>query len=642
MARRRNARKATTSSAQSRKTPRATDGRRQAEITPQLPLPEARRLRVYAFDPLLGTKLEAVHLNEAVVKIRWEGNLAAGPVGEYFEVVDIDPPSDTAYEPVDLNHPHILAQHGIAPTEGNPQFHQQMVYAVAMKTVEHFERALGRVALWADRSARVDGRFAWRFVRRLRIYPHALREANAFYSPDRMALLFGYFSASRDEPGENLPGGLIFTCLSHDIVAHETTHALLDGLHPRYKEETNLDMLAFHEAFADIVALFQHFTIPEALRDEIAKRRGDLSIAELLAGLAGQFGQAIGYRGALRSAIATFDEATGVWQPTQPTPRDYQANSEPHARGTVLVGAVFAAFVELYGRATQDLFRLASGGTGILPPGQIPHDLVIRLSDEAAKVAAQILHICIRALDYCPPVDLTFGEYLRGLITADRDLVPDDVKGQRLAFISAFRARGIFPAEVANLSVDALTWQPPDFRIDALEEALGRMSLSWKLNSDRFKAFESSNDDARTLHQALVNGRTDPQIFRALGLVKTAARQTVTLNGVKGTVSPIQISVRPARRIGPDNQILDEVVIELTQRWTPDNGAASYRGGCTVICDRESGKVRYLIRKRLDRPFDTAATGEQLAATSPAVSPHANFFGPQHGREPFALLHRSI
>ena len=65
---------------------------------------------------------------------------------------------------------------------------------------------------------------------------------------------------------------MVFTCLSHDIVAHETTHALLDGLHPRYQEPTNPDVLAFHEAFADIVAMFQHFTLPEVLRFEIARR----------------------------------------------------------------------------------------------------------------------------------------------------------------------------------------------------------------------------------------------------------------------------------------------------------------------------------------------------------------------------------
>ena len=46
--------------------------------------------------------------------------------------------------------------------------------------------------------------------------------------------------------------------------------------------------------------------------------------------------------------------------------------------------------------------------------------------------------MCIRALDYCPPVDITFGEYLRAIITADCDLVEDDRLRYRVAFVEAF------------------------------------------------------------------------------------------------------------------------------------------------------------------------------------------------------------
>ena len=85
----------------------------------------------------------------------------------------------------------------------------------------------------------------------------------------------------------------------------------------------------------------------------------------------------------------------------------------------------------------------------MLAQGEIPVDLADRLTDEASKVAGQVLSMCIRALDYCPPIDITFGEYLRALITADFDLVRDDPRGYRVAFISAFRDRGIFPSNVA-------------------------------------------------------------------------------------------------------------------------------------------------------------------------------------------------
>jgi hypothetical protein len=52
-------------------------------------------------------------------------------------------------------------------------------------------------------------------------------------------------------------------------------------------------VLAFHEAFADIVAIFQHFTMPEALHQQIRHTRGELSQQDSpLAKLAIQFGQA--------------------------------------------------------------------------------------------------------------------------------------------------------------------------------------------------------------------------------------------------------------------------------------------------------------------------------------------------------------
>src|SRR5262249_3362043 len=151
------------------------------------------------------------------------------------------------------------------PSEGNPQFHQQMAYAVAMTVIGYFERALGRKSLWAPHRIvnEVNGQEKWKVfeVPRLRIYPHALRTDNAYYSPEKKALLLGYFPAEPKIGDPTAPGTMVFSCLSSDIIAHEISHALLDGLHRRFEEASNPDVPAFHEAFADIVALFHHFTI---------------------------------------------------------------------------------------------------------------------------------------------------------------------------------------------------------------------------------------------------------------------------------------------------------------------------------------------------------------------------------------------
>jgi hypothetical protein len=606
-------------------------------ITPDIPVPPVRRLWVYARDPLLSNDINFFDLNEVELEVPWEKDLKPGPVGEYLEVVDIDPPGGCAYVPVDLDHPSLLAQGGYKPTQGNPQFHQQMVYAVAMKTIDHFQTALGRVALWAPRLATTDGKRQSRFVRRLRIYPHALREANAYYSPEKGALLFGYFRAA-DNSVENLPGGLVFNCLSHDVVAHETTHALLDGLHPRYKEPTGMDMLAFHEAFADIVALFQHFTIPAVLGAAIRDAKGHAGLSDKLAGLAVQFGDAIGSHGALRSAIAS-----------KPNSSDYKTTTEPHDRGSLLVAAIFAAFTRVYDRRTRDLFRLATGGTGVLPEGEIPHDLARRLAEEAAEIAKSFLHVCIRSLDYCPPIDLTFGEYLRALITADRDLIPNDKDGYRVAFIAAFRERGIFPSDVANLSVDTLTWQWPDVAPDALA-AINRMkAVQWQLGSDRHAVFLAWNEAARMLYrEVLDNPATPDALFAALGLVRASPPgqppREVTIDGVKGKVSRIEIgSVRPAQRVSPTTgEIRSDIIVEMTQQWTPNSGDQSFRGGCTIICALNDDKVRYVIRKRVGHARRTADQQSFRGAMAEAASQSGYFIDPPGHGEPFAMIHRGV
>src|SRR5204863_9040666 len=148
-----------------------------------------------------------------------------------------------------------------------------------------------------------DGTLVWRedeFVPRLRLYPHALREANAYYSPAKKAILFGYFPAPVADDRDSLARLTVFTCLSHDIIAHEVTHALLDGMHRRFNEPTNPDVLALHEGFADIVAIFQHFSNADVLKDQIGQTRGDLEQQNMLGQLAQQFGRATKRGQALR------------------------------------------------------------------------------------------------------------------------------------------------------------------------------------------------------------------------------------------------------------------------------------------------------------------------------------------------------
>lgn len=589
--------------------------------------PTCRRLRAYAFDPDLATRLDLTDISQTVLDVPWEDDLLPGPVGAYLEVIDYDPSSGGYYAPVNLNEPNLLAQDGFAPAESDPRFHQQFVYAVAMTTIEVFEHALGRKALWSPRQ-RPEQPDDDEYVGKLRIYPHALREANAYYHPGKKALLFGYFASSAGKSDSIYPQGMIFTCLSHDIVAHETTHALLDGMHPTFNQPTNRDQLAFHEAFADIAALFQHFATPGVVRHQIARTRGNLRARNILGELASQFGEATGLRGALRSYIGRIDPATGEWRPLEPDPTAYERLTEAHDRGALLVAAIFDAFLSIYERRSADLVRLASAGTGELPTGAIHPDLVNRLSDEAIKSARHVLTMCVRALDYCPPLDLTFGDYLRALITGDFELVPFDPLSYRVAFVEAFRRRGIYPDDLTTLSVDTLRWnsaerEGPELRnffapvlqqlrkfaaeVDYIDE---RKKPDGKTRKSSGKAANGS-DPRKAIYELTRHwrGRIGTLISREIAKVRDASVRTrlSTILGLdlrKGD-EPFDVhALYLSRKQGPFQASNSQVALALVQRRTVETSDDSgpllpFSGGCTVIADLELPQISYVICKNI-------------------------------------------
>jgi hypothetical protein len=161
--------------------------------------------------------------------------------------------------------------------------------------------------------------------------------------------------------------------------------------------------------------------------------------------------------------------------------------------------------------------------------------LVARLAQEAAKAAVHVLNTCIRALDYCPPVDLTFGEYVRALITADMDLMPEDQHGYRVAFIEAFRRRGIYPRDVRTLSEDSLCWarpgEDPTRKPGETEKLLARFIDSIKLRQrvdelrylrDRRAIWKETSRIRRELHDAIQEEVAKAEILQHLtGLALT-------------------------------------------------------------------------------------------------------------------------
>jgi hypothetical protein len=611
--------------------------------SPEDTRPEFRSLRIYAIDPMVARAGE----HQATVQIRFEdlplrdrkveGIEPLSFFGRRVEVVDVDAASATPVwmRPVDLDDSSIAMQHGLDPSESDPQFHQQMVHAVAMRTLEQFDRALGRVVYFSGR-------------RRLRLVPHAFRGANAFYHPKLRAVLFGYFRASKDAPGDNLPGQVIFTCLSHDIIAHEITHAIVDRLRPSFNVATNPQVRAFHEGFADIVAIFQRLTFRDLVRRALQDSRGKLRGSQLLSDIAVQFGQGLGSGKSLRTAL---DGTTRI-----------QDVSEEHSLGAVLVAAVFEGFAEAFERRTADLVRIATGGTGELPTGALHPDLVERLTGECIRTAQSVLTMCIRAFDYLPPADVTFGAFLRALVTADWELNPLDEVGLRAAMIEAFRRRGIFAVEAGSLAVSALLldvtrsteWQryegtfrawvdlairmdleeqradTPDDSVDSYLELL----VSSRVSSQQAPPVRS--DSAETEEELPAGSELRTAIFSWFAALSPEDRQRLGLLPDTNLKYP---HFHSSRRVTTDGRMRFGLVVQLLQPqpFAMAGASGEFPCGVTLVID-VTGRVRFVIATR-----DLKSSQEQMENTAKlAMTTPMGWESDQLAADPFAVDYRGM
>jgi hypothetical protein len=549
--------------------------------------PIYRPLRIYTLDPA-ASRLDGA---EALLNVPFE-RLSSGPVGSILEVVDWDQTTGRSNERVNLDNPRILIENGRAPSPSDPMFRQQMVYAVCTSTYNAFRLALGRDPCWGFR-ARLG-----QACPKLRIRPQAFYERNAYYDSSVGELKFGYFDAGDNVQGRNRPQGRVFTCLSHDIIAHEMTHALLDGLRTRFRLPTHPDVAAFHEGFADLVAILMHFSYSDVVRAAIERSGAGLETDALLLALASQFGHTTGSGGSLRSAI----DPAGLGQHEKGSVRRYdEAGDEPHERGSLLVTAMFEAFATVLQRKTKRYLRLAR-----LAPGEAPgSDLAEILADQASRLASQFLSICIRAIDYCPPFDLRFGEYLRAVITADFDLVQDDPFGYREAIIDSFARRRVYADDVPDLAEASLLWRPPDRKMEPIEAL-------------HFKELRFAGDPGRAANEAELRRQAEalgayvmrPGYPHAFGCALPGDA------GLKGDhVDPAVVgSIRSLRRVGPDRQVTFDSVAEITQRrWCRQSSEtlSEVFGGSTVILGPD-GRVRYVIRKSVTDPRRIQAQANYL------------------------------
>lgn len=548
-----------------------------------------RRITIFAKDP-------SVRLRRRIARSTIEvpnEHLEAGPRGSRVQVVDYDSSTGTLYRTAE-NPPNRGDGLPKDPFAGrsdeallhSPDFHAMSAYAAVMRTLARFESALGR-------------RVGWGFPgHQIQVAPHAFADANAFYSPDDQALLFGYFPKASGK-------GQVFSCLAHDIVAHETTHALLDGLRERYADPSSPDQAAFHEGFADIVALLSVFSLREFVEGVLDPKQTGPSIdaavvtaaalrESLLTGLGREFGQELsGVRGdVLRRSVQL--------EPGHNYLRDPEFE-EPHKRGEVFVAAIMNAFLDVWGDRLKALHQERSG----------PIDRA-RTVEEGADVADRLLTICIRALDYCPPTDLQFCDFASSLLTADWEMYPKDLKYHfRHHLRHSFKDYGIVPACKGNSEKGI--WDPPEFEP--------------KYSPSHFEGLQ----------------RDSEEVFRFIWDNR---------NGFKlhETAYTRVLSVRPCLRIGADGFALRETVAEYLQLLKirarelraldirkpgsmPDAQEVTLYGGNAMIFD-QFGRLKYNIGNSILKPDRQTSRLEYLW--------NSGFFR-QRGadRNPFAAMHRT-
>jgi len=372
-----------------------------------------------------------------------------------------------------------------------------------MKTLSRFEFALGR-------------RIGWSFkVHQLKVAPHGMLDANAFYSPNEQGLVFGYFSG-RD-------GNRVYTCLSHDIVVHETTHALIDALRERYMTPSSPDQGAFHEGFSDVIALLSVFSQRELVQQLLCPfdssqastkrlKKKEVSVDALkksaLFGLAEQMGDELNrVRGeALRHSTKL--------EPSQ-TILEESEFLEPHRRGEVLVAAVLNAFINAWAKRIEN--------TGVRGQQFFP---VAKVAEEGADIADALVTMWIRAIDYMPPVHLEFPDALSAALTADMEVRPDDSRFNLRQYIrESFQSFGIEPAAKNPQGI----WDPPQKG----------------LHYERVR-FDSMRSDKDEIFRFIWDNRKE-------------------LGFREGVYSEV-LSVRPCVRIGNDGFVLHETVAEYYQK----------------------------------------------------------------------------
>lgn len=256
------------------------------------------------------------------------------------------------------------------------QFDAVHTFAVVRETLTMYQRALAvnnvpAVVPWQWNTPNVPDP--------LQVFPRHSNMQNAFYSRNGRLLAFGFFP----KPGVPAPAPTIFTCRSLDIVAHETGHAILDGLKPNWILNNNPPQTgALHESFGDLTAIFLALSQFDQVEAVIAQTKANLHNKTFLADLAEEFGLALGLPFGLRNADNDLKLS--------------QVGNEVHALSQVFTGAIYDILADIFVFERKPALR--DDAVTLHATAQYLMSLVLRAIHNAPAAGATFAHVANQML----------------------------------------------------------------------------------------------------------------------------------------------------------------------------------------------------------------------------------------------------
>jgi len=305
-------------------------------------------------------------------------------------------------------------------------FQQVSAFATVLRTMYLYEEpdALGRRLTWAFGAPQ------------LLLVPRAGEDPNAFYERESHSLQLFYITRP-DKP-------TVYACLSRDIIAHETAHAILDGIAPDLYNSLTPQSLALHEAIADLTALLMSFR-SGALRKAVLKEtKGSIADSSAFSMVAPEFGQArdpgMRYLRSLLNQKTLNREDKTLDEHGIPN----RVNRfEPHSLSEALSGALYTVMVKIHGSLATDY---SASGKALFVRGE------------------RFKRMILRALDYLPPGEVSFGDYGRAILAADQAAHPKD--GQERQWICEEFVRRALVENEAALAVETNVRYKPLAKVD--------------------------------------------------------------------------------------------------------------------------------------------------------------------------------